>query len=211
MYMLSPSLAGEIQSAIARVKENLPELAFDEFIVVPAYGTNVILRFEYTGKEILSLDALDALETRLRECVGADFMANLMGNISRQCGVDFSRLGEILVRIDADSSASIRTCETHLEVLTTDCAAIRAYFGLSDDVPVWEIQANPDGLLILALHAADEQPPFTDNESTLEGCPVRVHFLPDDGSYCSLMKAAALAQEQNMSITHALLDFSVRI
>ena len=208
MYILGQSLHDKIQSAIARVRNSLPELEFNEFIAIPAYGTNVILRFEYIGKEPLSLESLDELESRLRERVGEDFIANLMGDVSRQCGVDFSRLNEILIRIDESSSASIRTCEAHSDGLTSDCADIRRLFGLPDRFPIWEIQDNPGGLLILALHAPDEQPPFIDRESTLDGHPVRVRFLPDDGSFRSLKKATSLAHENGTSITSVLLDYS---
>lgn len=208
MYILSRELQILIQSAIDRVRSRLPELEFDEFIAIPAFGSNIILRFEYVGAERMTLERLDALETRLRGLVGGDFMANLMGDASRQCGVDFSRLGEILVQIDADESASIRTCEAHRSGLTSDCAAIRAHFGLSDVVPIWEIQFNPDELLVLALHPVDELPPFEDKFSELNNHPVRVHFLPDDGSYRGLMKSAAIAVEKGISITHVLLDHS---
>lgn len=208
MYILGQSLSDKIHSAVERVKAVLPELAFDEYIAIPAFGSNIILRFEYVGTQPMNLEKLDALESRLRELVGEDFMANLMGDASRHCGMDFSRLNEILVRIDADESTSVRTCGTHVEGLTADCAAIREHFGLSSDVPIWEIQANPEGLLVLALHPMNEHPPFTDRESILDGQRVRVHFLPDDGSYRGLMKAAARAIEENVSITHVLLDFS---
>lgn len=208
MYILSQSLADEIKSAIAHAKEYLPELEFDEFIAIPAFGANIILRFEYVGSEPMTLERLDSLETRLRGLVGEDFMANLMGDASRQCGLDLSRLNEILIRIDADSSASIPICAEHHDGLVADCAAIRAHFGLSESVPIWEIQVNPEDLLVLALHPAGEQPPFADKTSKLSGQPVRVHFLPDDGSFRGLMKAAAMAVEAGVSITHVLTDFS---
>ena len=208
MYVLSQSLNNEIRAAVARVKSALPELEFDEYIAIPAFGSNIILRFEYAGKEPLTLPDLDALECRLRELVGENFMANLMGDASRQCGLDFSRLNEILVRIDANESASIRTCPAHIDGLTADCTAICEHFGLSSDVPIWEIQVNPEGLLVLALHPMNEHPPFADRESSLDGQSVRIHFLPDDGSYRGLMKAASRAAEENVSITHVLLDFS---
>ncbi len=208
MYILSKFFLAKISAAINRVKSALPELEFDEYIAIPDFGANVILRFDYVGNEKISPDALDALESRLREQVGAEFMANLMGDASRQCGVDFSRLNEILIRIDESSSASIRTCEAHSDGLTSDCADIRRLFGLPDRFPIWEIQNNPGGLLVLALHAPDEQPPFIDRESTLGGHPVRVRFLPDDGSFRGLMKAASLAHENGTSITSVLLDYS---
>ncbi len=208
MYILSNELLTKIHAAIDRVKSTLPELEFDEYIAIPAFGANIILRFEYVGGETLTLERLDALESRLRGLVGEDFMANLMGDVSRQCGVDFSRLNEILVRIDVNSSASVRTCDAHSDGFASDSAAVRRLFDLSDRFPLWEIQANPEGLLVLALHSPDEQPPFADKESTLDGQPVRVHFLPDDGSFRGLMKAAALAAERNVSITHVLLDYS---
>lgn len=208
MYTLCPPLCNKIQSVVALVRDNLPELEFDEYIAIPAFGANIILRFEYVGEESMTLEKLDALESRLRKLVGPDFMANLMGDASRQCGVDFSRLNEILVRIDQNSFASIRTCEAHRDGLASDSAAVRRLLDLSDHFPLWEIQANPEGLLVLALHSPDEQPPFAHKESTLDGHPVRIHFLPDDGSFRGLMKAAAIAVEKNISITHVLLDYS---
>lgn len=208
MYMLSPSLTGEIQSAVARVRDILPDLEFDEYIAIPDFGANIILRFEYAGDEAITLGTLDAMESRLREQVGGDFMVNLMGDASRQCGLDFSRLGEILIRIDGNESASVRICDAHRDGLAADCAAIRRAFDLSDRFPIWEIQVNPEELLVLALHSPDEPPPFSDRESMLDGHPVRVHFLPDDVSFRGLMKAAALAAEKNVSITHVLLEDS---
>ena len=207
MYVLSEALQSRIRVAIDRVKAALPALEFDETIAIPDFGANVILRFDYVGAEPLDLKSLDALEARLRELVGGDFMANLMGDAARQCGVDFSRLSEILCRIDEASSAEVPVCGTHRAGMETDCAAIRHLFDLPDRYPLWEIQLNPEGLLALALHPADEQPPFADRESTIDSSPIRVHFLPDDGSFRGLMKAAALADERGVSITHVLLDF----
>lgn len=105
-----------------------------------------------------------------------------------------------------NESASVRTCEAHREGLEADCAAIRRIFGIPARFPIWEIQKNPDGLLVLALNSPDEQPPFADRKSEIEGHPVRVRFLPDDGSYRGLMKAASIAQKNRISITHVLLD-----
>lgn len=208
MYILNPILHSEINAAVLRVKRQLPQLEFDEFIAIPAFGSNIILRFDYTGNDKITLDALDSIETKLREIVGDDFMANLMGDASRQCGVDFSQLNDILIRIDGNESASIRTCASHREGLNADCAAIRRLFDLPDRFPIWEIQHNPEGLLVLALHPTNEQPPFADKESELDGHPVRMHFLPDDGSFRGLMKAAAIASKNSVSITHVLLDHS---
>jgi len=208
MYIFSDELLSKIHAAIARVKSILPELEFDEYIAIPDFGANIILRFEYAGKDKITLYTLDSTETKLREAVGKDFMANLMGNASRQCGVDFSRLNEILIRIDANESTSIRTSEAHRDGLASDSAAVRNLFSLPDHFPLWEIQANPEGLLVLALHSSDEQPPFSDKESSINGQSMRVHFLPDDGSFRGLMKAAAIAAERKISITHVLLDYS---
>lgn len=206
MYVLSNSLISEINSAIQRVKNSFSNLEFDEYIALPDFSGNIILRFEYTGKDAVTLETLDTIETGLREIVGADFMANLMGEVSRQCGVDFSQLNETLIRIDANESVSIRACKAHCEALASDCATIRRVFDIPDRYPIWEIQNNPEGLMVLALHPANEQPPFTDRENEIDNHSVRVHFLPDDYSFRGLMKTASIAQENGMSITHVLLN-----
>ena len=59
MYILNPILHSEINAAVLRVKRQLPQLEFDEFIAIPAFGSNIILRFDYTGNDKITLDALD--------------------------------------------------------------------------------------------------------------------------------------------------------
>lgn len=208
MYILSSELQSCLRAAIERAESVLPELKFDEYIAIPAFGANVILRFEYVGKDTLTLDALDALEDKLRKAVGPDFMANLMGDASRQCGLDFSRLSEILVRVDGSASVPVRACETHRTGLDADSQIIREHFGLPERYPFWEIQVDTDGLLVIALHPQGEQPPFTKRESILEGRRVRIRFMPDDGSFRGLMKAAAIASERHVSITRILTEHS---
>lgn len=209
MYVTSQELIDNINLTAERVElifEGL--LKFSEYIAIPCYGTNIILRFSYVGNENISLPDLDELEVALRKTVGDRYFANLMGTVYQKQGLDYANIKSITQKIDSIFDMEIYANDFHKTGLNNDCAQIKSLFNLIETPNIWEIQVNTDEILILALCSGEK--PLQDNE--LKGIDgeskkIKLVFVEDDNSYRGLMKIVMLAISQKVSMCHVLLDY----
>jgi len=213
MYITNQELVNDIKLTVERVELRFNGLfKFDEYIAIPYYGTNIILRFSYVGNENISLPELDELEERLRKIVGDRYFANLMGTVYQTQGLNYANLKSITQQIDSLYDIEIFSNSFHKTGLNNDCSQIKSLFSLVETPKIWEIQVNNDEILILALNNGDTI--IKDNETeviTGEDRKMRLVFVENDNSYRGLMKTVMLAISQKVSMCHILLDYNKKM
>lgn len=209
MYITSQELINDIKSTAERIELAFGGLLkFNEYIAIPCYGTNIILRFSYIGNDNINLQELDELEESLRKTVGERYFANLMGTVYQKQGLNYDNLKPTTQKIDSLVDMEITTNYFHKTGLNNDCVQIKTLFNLIETPNIWEIQVNTDEILILALCSGEK--PLQDNE--LKGIDgesrkIKLVFVEDDNSYRGLMKTVMLAISQKVSMCHVLLDY----
>jgi len=213
MYITSQVLINDITLTAERVELMYSGiLKFDEYIAIPCYGANIILRFSYVGNENISLPELDELEENLRKTVGDRYFANLMGTVYQKQGLDYANIKSIMQKIDSLFDIEIHSNHYHKNGLDNDCAQIKSLFNLIETPRIWEMQVNKDEILILALCSGEK--PSQVNELKVidgEGRKMKLDFVNDDNSYRGLMKTLMLAISQKVSMCHILLDYQVQV
>ena len=206
MYVISNEVRNEIAGIVLEAEAELKnQVKFDEYIAVPYYGSNIILRFNYTGSEALTIEKLNALENNLRKIAGPKYMANFMGNIYRELGLDMTRLPEILEKIDKSFDAPIEQNKYHERGLSGDVDFLKEILNLPVPPIVWEIQVNKNDLVFILLGEAEKETVSME----YNGNRLIVSFIPFHNSYRGLMKAAWLAQRDEKSICQVLLDYTL--
>jgi len=209
MYITSQVLINDITLTAERVELMYSGiLKFDEYIAIPCYGANIILRFSYVGNENISLPELDELEENLRNTVGKRYSANLMGTAYQKQGLDYANIKSITQKIDSLFDIEINSNQFHKNGLDNDCAQIKSLFNLIETPRIWEMQVNKDEILILALCSGER--PSQDRELKViagESGKIKLVFVEDDNSYRGLMKTLMLAVSQKVSMCHILLDY----
>ena len=159
MYITSEPLVRDIARTAQNVVQELErQICFDEYIAMPSFGANVILRFRYTGTAPVNLALLNAMETKMRKAAGARYLVNLDGAAYKACGLIYDRLPATLKAIHARADCPIPHCRFHADGLENDWQRICRLFQLPSNTPLWEIQANGNRLLALALSAHDGAP-----------------------------------------------------
>jgi len=213
MYITSQVLINDITLTAERVELMYSGiLKFDEYIAIPCYGANIILRFSYVGNENISLPELDELEENLRKTVGDRYFANLMGTVYQKQGLDYANIKSIAQKIDSLFDIEIHSNHFHKNGLDNDCAQIKSLFHLIETPRIWEMQVNKDEILVLALYCGER--PLKDCEVEIieeENRTVKLVFVKDDNSYRGLMKTLMLAVSQKVSMCHILLDYQVQV
>lgn len=209
MYITSEPLVRDIACTAQNVVQELErQICFDEYIAMPSFGANIILRFRYTGTAPVNLALLNAMETKMRKAAGARYLVNLDGAAYKACGLIYDRLPATLKAIHARVDGPIPHCRFHADGLENDRQRICRLFQLPSNTPLWEIQANGNRLLALALSAHDGAP--VRESICTDGKQIQCLFLKDDGSHTGMMKALCLAYRQNVSICQVLMEYQAQ-
>lgn len=187
-----------ISAAALRVKEaSNGVITFEEHILLPHFGGNVMLRFALNKREV-TLRELDALEKELYSLIPEGFLADFMGDAYRLAGVSYEGFEEKLLRCREyyrfeEIPVSPFACEVRAEGerLLKACA-------LPAESRIWEIQPEDEPVLIL-LGERNEAV----KEAELDG--KKVHILTAEKTACEgLMRAAAAAKRKGISIMSAV-------
>lgn len=209
MYITSKALISDIDYHIQKVKHEFGSiLSFEEYIAIPYLGSNIILRFALVNDEVLCVEDIDKIESTLRKTVGEKYFSNLMGVAYSMAGLLPSMIGPISEEIDTISDIIIPINHFHKSGLSSDTAIIKDLFKMDEAPNVWEIQVNPDGLLVLIIdNSVNHLHPKTEIITEYDGQTIRGVFMPQGKSYRGLMKALIIAEEQNVSMCNILLSY----
>ena len=197
LYLLGQGL----QNRIDRIAEEAEsrskgEIRFEESIALPYYG-QIILRFSLERDEV-SMTDLDACEALLYEIAGDEFLVDFMGSVYRKAGVDYTRLGETLVRLAAELPNEELPPSVHSAGIRADAAYLLKKAGLEPTEKVWEIQIEDGEQLLLLMGRCDRPIKVSDD------CPgLRVAEVREEPCI-GLMKAAVYARKRGISLARLL-------
>lgn len=149
MYIESEELNQRIRQLTDQISElTHQEVVFEEFIAIPFYGGNIILRFTLK-KEVYTLDDLDRYEKLMYEVVRDEFLIDFMGSVYRQAGVDYSELENKLLSFKDQYQDVAIPDSVQKEKILEDTRYLLEKCELPLDSKVWEIQVEDPMPLIL--------------------------------------------------------------
>ena len=150
MYIESEALLRKIAliaASVARSTDN--KVTFCEYIALPHYGGNIMLRFNLTA-ETCTADDLHRLETLIYQAAGDEFLIDFMGDVYQKIGVNPMALGSKLHKLFVRFKDEPIIDSVHREQVLNDALSLQKIAGVSKFARVWEIQpGNPTLMLIL--------------------------------------------------------------
>ena len=187
-----------IQSAARRVFEATGgAVGYEEHILLPHYGGNIMLRFRLDREETTKGE-LDSLERRLYELIPEGFLADFMGETYRKAGYAYGDLDAKLRNCALKYRDETIPVSPFYDEVTEECRKLLRACGLSEDAEVWEIQSGEEPALLLlggrneALMTAE-----------FEGKPLKV--LTAEKTACEgIMKATVYARKNGISLFRAI-------
>ena len=191
-----------VNELVNRLRVEMPVVshglfALEEYILLPCYGGNVMLRFNVDRG--VSAEEIDGLERELYALLPEGVFADFMGGVYRDAGMDIVGFPEKL----ADCAERWRDEEIPVspfaDEVNAEAERILALAGLPRDLPVWEIQPDEGETALLIL--SDRQEVL----KRFEANGVRYTVLTVDKLPCEgLMKAAAAAKRLGISLLSAV-------
>ena len=196
MFIESDELISKIKAVSDKIFEQTNKnVVFEEFIAIPFFGGNIILRFTLNSNDY-TLDDLDYYETIMNCIVGNEFLVDFMGSVYRNAGVDYSDL-EAKLNSFSDKYKDINVPESiFANEVQKDAKYMLGKCRLPDNTPVWEIQVeHPMSLLILGesnrlLKKLDDIDVIETKSKPCEG----------------LIKATIYAKEHGISLGRMIMD-----
>lgn len=210
MYITGDELESDIRLTVQNIEHSFDGLVeFVEYIAIPSFGSNIILRFDYVGKDEICIDKLNALEVEMRRQTKDRYLVNMMGAVYKNCGLQPEKLNATLTSINAVSEIPVSVCHYHKAGLERDTETIIGLFQLPLDTLIWEMQVGKDDILVLALSDDEKElTRFSEKESNINGKKVKLRCSYNNGSFAGLMKAVATAYQRKVSICQVLLDYA---
>lgn len=215
IYGLSATLRRTASAVAAQaVAQMTVPLALCEIITLPEIGQRVILRFGALGTQRLSLEEADVLEPQLRDLVGSDYWAVLVGaHLEGALGDP----AEILAAIDAALPASLLTFEqtSQARSVAGDAETVRQDLNLSTEHWVWEIEMPVAEAVLPVVRVVDRSEPGpgtfsahpTAEVRTLGGMQCEVVYLRYNPSFRGVVKAYAAAEQLRMALSSYIVRF----
>ena len=200
MYIESDALLMKIASIAVSVARSTNDLVtFREYIALPHYGGNIMLRFDLNA-ETCTADELHRLEKLIYQAAGDEFLIDFMGDVYQKIGVNPMALGEKLHELFVRFHDEPILDSVHKDKVLEDARSLQKLAGVSRFARVWEIQpGNPTLMLILGKQnalfkktALPDRRPLVVMEVTEEECE-------------GLMRAAFYAKRNHVSLGSLLL------
>lgn len=193
----------KLNGIIEAIRKDMPSLSsglfsLEEYILLPHYGGNVMLRFSLSRKA--SAEELDGLERRLYSLLPEGVFADFMGSVYREAGADIAGFPARLAKCAELFKDEPIPVSPFAEEVKAEAERLLALCGLPTSLPVWEIQPDEDETAILIL--GEEQRLIC--EFTAEGrryAALTVEKTPCEG----LMRAAAYAKRNGLSLPGAVM------
>lgn len=211
IYSVSAEFRQEIAAVEKKVQNALDSgLSLCETITLPDFGQHVILRFEVAG-EVASLTEIDQLETSLKEIVGQDYWAALVGAVYLQVLPEHF-LAELPARLEQLSHAipcapTPVSSSPYAERIQKDAEVIRSHLGLEPECRIWEIEsAYPENeaptIRVITGNPDPPQPGFV----FIGQQQFQVELLPRSATYATLLSVYGLASQNRKALLHYLYE-----
>lgn len=209
------SISAEFRQEIAAVEQKVQNdlgsgLSLCETITLPDFGQHVILRFEVAG-EVASLTEIDQLETSLKEIVGQDYWAALVGAVYRQVLPEHF-LAELPARLEQLSQAipcapMPVSSSPYAERIQKDAEVIRAHLGLEPECRIWEIESATSESEAPTLRLITGNPELLQSGLVSIGQQqFQVELLPCNDTYATLLSVYGLASQSGKALLHYLYE-----
>ena len=186
-----------------KLREEIPALSrglfsLEEYILLPHYGGNVMLRFSLSRKA--KAEELDPLERELYSLLPEGVFADLMGSVYREAGADLTAFPERLAACAELYRGEPIPVSPFAEEVKAEAERLLKLCGLPSGLPVWEIQPDEGETALLIL--SDRQEIL----KRFEADGVRYTVLTVDRFPCEgLMRAAAYAKRTGVSLVSAVM------
>lgn len=150
LFIESEELVSKIKTVANEIFEQTDhKVIFEEFIALPYFGGNIILRFNLDTNNY-TLDDLDHYETIMNHIVGNEFLVDFMGTVYKNAGVDYKNLENKLLSFKIRYQDVVIPTSIHFAKIQADTQYLLRKCNLPENTEVWEIQVeNPMPLLIL--------------------------------------------------------------
>ena len=150
MFIESNELKNRIKAVSDAIYEQTDhQVVFEEFIAIPHYGGNIILRYNLLSQHY-TLDDLDCYEEAMNQIVGNEFLITFMGSVYKRAGVSYADTEEKFLRYREMYQDVIVPQTAYAEKVRADAKYLLRKCSLPEDTEVWEIQVDdPIPLLIL--------------------------------------------------------------
>lgn len=169
----------------------------EECIAVPAFG-QIVVRFQTDTP--VTLELVDRWERHLQGLAGDEFMIDFMGNVYRQIGVDYGRLDQINEKLARQFADEPMVRGPYAEQIQRDAEELLRTCGLSEDLPVWEIQYEGGEYSLLLLGKGNRFVRTVQGERP-------IHILEADETLCrGLQQAVFAAKRTGVSLGRLLLE-----
>lgn len=197
MYTTSKALKDQINALAVQISDqSAGKIRFEEYIALPYYG-HIILRFDLNGE--VSLAQLDEYEAQISDIVGDAFLIDFMGRVYRKVGIRLENFPELFLKCRGQYRAEPVPASVHAEQIREDAAYLLRLCGLSEQLPVWEIQPEEE---IELLTLGDGYVDFGLHQK--EG--LTIHAAQVNQKECEgLLKACLYAKRSRISLARALL------
>ena len=198
MTMHEPAYKKLIDEAARLVSERTGgRLGFEEYILLPYFGGNIILRFALADGTVTK-DELDELERLLYDTVPAGFLCDFMGSVYLRAGFRIPDFDDKLRRCAEVYRDEEIPLSPFAGEVREECRDWLRGCLLSEDLEVWEIQEG-DEPMILVLGDRSEL------LGEVEYIAMPVGFGVVERTACEgLMKAAVYAKRNGISLMRAI-------
>ena len=199
MFITSEMLTERIDKIAKEVdKQSNHECVFEEFVAVPHFG-QIVLRF-MLNKEEYSLEDLDCYETMLSSIAGEDFLCDFMGCVYKKAGVDYSKLGNQLMRLNDKFMDEPTITSSYYDAIKEDASMLLRIAGLDPNAEVWEIQVE-DGEYTLLLLGKENKSLMNISE------PIKLNVGEVEEKACTgLIKGTFFCRRNHISLARVLMN-----
>lgn len=140
MFIESKELLTKIEKITNLVKEKVSEkIEFVEYITLPFYGGNIILRFTIND-ENYTLEDIDEYEKKIRKIVKEDFLIDFLGEVYQRLGVDYDLIENRFIKFNEKYQNVVITKSSFYYLINNDVKSILRKCGLDFSLRVWKIQ-----------------------------------------------------------------------
>ena len=170
----------------------------EEYIALPSFGGNIIVRFQTDRSS--TLEEMDALERKLQDLAGDEFLVDFMGSVYRRLDVDYRQLDGIAKRLGQRFKDEPIYRGPYAEQIEADARTLLRRCDLPQTVPVWEIQWE-DGEYALLLMGDENR-----TIRTVEDVPP-IHVMEANGALCEgFIRATFAAKRMGISLGRLMLE-----
>lgn len=198
MFIESKELLTKIKKVTALVKEKVSEkIEFVEYITLPYYGGNIILRFTIND-ENYSLEDIDEYEKKIQKIVKEDFLIDFLGEVYQHLGVDYNFIENKFIKFNEKYQNVVIAKSPFYYLINNDVKSILRKCGLDSSVRVWEIKYEEE-VSIYILGKTD----LKLGEATIDKKKYNVYEVNEEKCE-GLIKATFYAKKNKTSLARLL-------